>query len=207
MYQLIYKSQATVPFTQERLAALLKQSQTWNEQVGITGVLLYHSDQFVQVLEGSVEAVSDLYGMLLRDVCHHHIIRLASGRIGVRRFGDWAMSFHAVEPAQLAQVRGYFAPEHLARHYEDLHPPTSCCCNSSRALCSSRTCGYEVGRKARAGYSAARAPVPLTGGRGLLRPSPATPAGIASPFGQTGWLRPRGGEAGGGRPRRQGWIA
>lgn len=120
MYQLIYTSQATVPCTQERLAALLKQAQHWNEQVGITGVLLYHSDQFVQVLEGSVEAVSDLYGKLLRDVRHHNIIRLASGRIGGRRFGDWAMSFHAVEPARLAQVRGYFAPEHLALHYQNL---------------------------------------------------------------------------------------
>jgi hypothetical protein len=31
------------------------------------------------------------------------------------------MSFHAVEPAQMAQVRGYFTPEHLDLHCQHLH--------------------------------------------------------------------------------------
>ena len=30
------------------------------------------------------------------------------------------MSFHAVEPEQMALVRGYFTPEHLDLHYQDL---------------------------------------------------------------------------------------
>jgi hypothetical protein len=121
MYQLIYTSYATVPFTEQELVSLLKQSQQWNELVGITGVLLYNDEHFVQVLEGSAEAIGDLYGKLLRDVRHHTIIRLTSGRITARRFGSWTMSFHAVEPAQMAQVRGYFTPEHLNLHYQDLH--------------------------------------------------------------------------------------
>ncbi len=123
MYQLICTSQATIPFTQEQLTDLLKRAQHRNERVGITGVLLYNDDQFVLVLEGSVEAVGELYGKLRRDVRHHSLTRLASGRIEERRFGDWGMSFYAVEPAQLAQVRGYFAPEHLALHYQDLQTP------------------------------------------------------------------------------------
>lgn len=123
MYQLIYTSQATVPFTEQALAELLKQSQQWNEQVGITGVLLYNHEHFVQVLEGSIEAVGDLYGKLLGDVRHHNVVRLASGRIVARRFGDWTMTFHAIEPAQMAKVRGYFAPEQLDMHYQDLQTP------------------------------------------------------------------------------------
>ena len=121
MYQLIYTSHATIPFTEQELVNLLKHSRQWNELVGITGVLLYNDEHFVQVLEGSVEAIGDLYGKLLRDVRHHNVIRLTSGRIAARRFGDWTMSFHAVEPAQMAQVRGYFTPEHLDLHYQDLH--------------------------------------------------------------------------------------
>jgi hypothetical protein len=123
MYQLIYTSQATIPFTQEALKKLLKQSKQWNEQVGITGVLLYNDEQFVQVLEGSIEAVSDLFGKLLRDLRHHNVMRLASGRIAARRFGEWSMSFHAVESAQMARVRGYFTPAHLDLHYQNLHSP------------------------------------------------------------------------------------
>ena len=123
MYQLICTSQATIPFTQERLTDLLTHARRRNEQVGITGVVLYNSDQFVLVFEGSVEAVDALYGRLLRDVRHHSLVQLASGHIGERRFGDWAMSFYALEPAQLTQVRGYFAPEHLAQHYHNLRAP------------------------------------------------------------------------------------
>jgi len=123
MYQLIYTSQATVPFTEAMLLELLKQAQQWNEQVGITGVLLYNEQHFVQVLEGSVEAVGDLYGKLLRDVRHYNVMRLASGRIAARRFGDWTMTFHAVEPAQMARVRGYFTPEHLNLHHQNLNTP------------------------------------------------------------------------------------
>jgi hypothetical protein len=124
MYQLIYTSQATVPFTQDELTKLLTWSRQWNEQVGITGVLLYNDEHFVQVIEGSQAAVSDLYGKLLRDVRHHNVMRLASGRIAARRFGEWTMSFYAVEPAQMARVRGYFTPEHLDLHYQNLlHSP------------------------------------------------------------------------------------
>jgi hypothetical protein len=123
MYQLIYTSQATISFTEDTLTKLLKQSQQWNEQVGITGVLLHNDEHFVQVLEGSIEAVSALFGKLLGDVRHHNVVRLASGRIAARRFGEWTMSFHAIEPAQMARVRGYFTPEHLDLHYQYLHNP------------------------------------------------------------------------------------
>lgn len=117
MYQLIYTSDATLTFTDEMLRALLAQAQRRNEQAGLTGVLLYNDAHFVQVLEGQADALDDLYGRLLRDVRHHDLMLLARGPIAARRFGAWAMSFHAVEPAQLARVRGYATPEGLeARH-------------------------------------------------------------------------------------------
>ena len=47
--------------------------------MGINGVLLYSDEHFAQVLGGSVEAISDLYGKLLRDVRHHNVVRLIGG--------------------------------------------------------------------------------------------------------------------------------
>ena len=123
MYQLIYTSEATLPFPDEMLKALLGQARRWNEQVGLTGVLLYNDAHFVQVLEGSAKALDDLFGKLLRDVRHHNVVLLARGPIAARRFGDWAMSFHAVEPAQLARVRGYATPESLGAHRQPQHVP------------------------------------------------------------------------------------
>jgi len=117
MYQLIYTSEATLAFADEMLQTLLAQAQRRNEQAGITGVLLYNDAHFVQVLEGSAEALSDLYDRLLRDVRHHNLVLLARGPLAARRFGAWAMSFHAVEPAQLARVRGYAAPAGMGAHH------------------------------------------------------------------------------------------
>lgn len=123
MYQLIYTSEATLAFADEMLQTLLAQAQRRNEQAGITGVLLYNDAHFVQVLEGSAEALDALYGRLLRDVRHHNVVLLARGPIAARCFGDWAMSFHAVEPAQLARVRGYAPPEGLGAHRKPRHAP------------------------------------------------------------------------------------
>ena len=123
MYQLIYTSDATLTFTDEMLRALLAQAQRRNEQAGLTGVLLYNDAHFVQVLEGQADALDELYGRLLRDVRHHDLMLLARGPIAARRFGAWAMSFHAVEPAQLARVRGYATPEGLHAHHEPLRAP------------------------------------------------------------------------------------
>lgn len=123
MHQLLYSSQATLTFTEQMLADLLRQARQHNERAGITGVLLYNQEQFVQVLEGSPEALDDLYERLLRDVRHHNLQVLASGPIAARRFGEWAMSFHALAPAPLAHVRGYFAPEHVGQRYQGLRAP------------------------------------------------------------------------------------
>ena len=123
MDQLIYTSEATLPFTDEQLQALLRQARRSNEQAGLTGVLLYNDAHFVQVLEGGAEALDALYERLRRDVRHHDLVLLARGPLAARRFGAWAMSFHAVEPAQLARVRGYAAPEGLEAAHAPLHAP------------------------------------------------------------------------------------
>ena len=123
MYHLIYSSQATLTFTEPMLADLLKHARQHNERLGITGVLLYNQEQFVQVLEGSAEAIANVYNRLLHDVRHYNVVELASGHLVARRFGEWAMSFHAVEPAQMAQVQGYCPPERLGQRYQNLHTP------------------------------------------------------------------------------------
>ncbi|WP_052733003.1 BLUF domain-containing protein [Hymenobacter terrenus] len=113
MHQLIYMSQATQPFSDDDLVALLRQSRQWNEEQNITGVLLYGNKQFVQVLEADVPALCDLYGKLLRDPRHQTVTRLAYGPIAVRRFAQWSMGFHTASATQLAEIQGYANPRQL----------------------------------------------------------------------------------------------
>jgi len=57
MIRLLYSSQATQNITEQDIAEILEKSQKNNQEVGITGVLLYGGHLFMQVLEGPEQAV------------------------------------------------------------------------------------------------------------------------------------------------------
>lgn len=110
MHQLIYGSHAAVPFEAHHLEWLLSQARTFNEAHGITGLLLYGNEQFLQVLEGEQEAVHGLYARIQRDPRHHSIITYADKAIAQRAFADWHMAFQVLPPQQFLQVAGYLLP-------------------------------------------------------------------------------------------------
>jgi uncharacterized Fe-S cluster-containing MiaB family protein len=61
MLQVIYASAATKPFDRENLVELLKIARSKNMAADISGMLLYHSGSFLQVLEGPEQNVEELY--------------------------------------------------------------------------------------------------------------------------------------------------
>jgi hypothetical protein len=110
LHHLIYESQATQPFTESELAELLRQARETNEAKGLTGLLLYAQDgRFVQVLEGHVDDVHELYFMhISRDKRHHRLTLLADGRLDHRRFADWRMGYRPATPEALIELTGHF---------------------------------------------------------------------------------------------------
>lgn len=111
LHHLIYESQATQPFTETELATLLQQARLHNEASDITGLLLYAPDgRFVQVLEGRVEDVYDLYFRhISHDRRHQQLTLLANGAINHRRFADWRMGFRSTTPEALTELTGHFS--------------------------------------------------------------------------------------------------
>lgn len=111
LHHLIYESQATEPFTEAELANLLQKARAHNETKRLSGILLYASDgRFVQVLEGEVDDVHELYFMhISRDNRHHHLVLLADGRLTERRFADWRMGFRPTTSEALAELTGHFS--------------------------------------------------------------------------------------------------
>jgi hypothetical protein len=109
LYHLIYESQATRPFSEAELANLLQQARLFNKASGITGLLLYTPDgRFLQVLEGSVEAVHNLYFLhVARDPRHRQLTLLAGGTLNYRRFADWRMGFRTATTKGLTALTGY----------------------------------------------------------------------------------------------------
>ncbi|MBO0358481.1 BLUF domain-containing protein [Hymenobacter sp. BT186] len=113
MHHLIYSSSATVPFTDAALQELLTTARANNEQLQVTGVLLYHEGQFMQLLEGEASVIRSLYQVIEQDTRHTGIFKLADKPIEARSFSEWAMAFKPVDAEAFAQLKGYQNPAAL----------------------------------------------------------------------------------------------
>ena len=87
----LYASRAAVPFDAARVDAIVEQSRRNNPAWGITGLLCFFDDVFVQVLEGGRDPVCALFGTIMRDDRHHSVRILSYEEISQRRFGNWNM--------------------------------------------------------------------------------------------------------------------
>lgn len=93
MFQLVYVSSARALFTAADLAALLAVARVRNAELGVTGMLVYHDGNFMQVLEGDREVVLELSRKIERDPRHHGFLRLLGRELPEREFGEWSMGF------------------------------------------------------------------------------------------------------------------
>ena len=91
LVRLLYASRPVAPLTTAVVDSILAQSRAHNPRLGITGVLCYSQDLFLQVLEGSRDAVCELYNTIVRDDRHDHVRILSYEEIAERRFGNWTM--------------------------------------------------------------------------------------------------------------------
>jgi len=91
LVRLLYASRAAEPVTAELVASILRSSHTHNPALGITGVLCYGGDVYMQVLEGGRAAVNNLYNTIVRDSRHREVMLLKYSEIAERRFAGWTM--------------------------------------------------------------------------------------------------------------------
>jgi hypothetical protein len=85
----------------DELAELLRQSRAKNANLGITGLLLYKDADFMQVLEGTEDRVTELFETIQRDPRHDNVIRILEQSIEERVFGEWEMGFRDVKGEDL----------------------------------------------------------------------------------------------------------
>lgn len=107
LFDLIYVSRATESMSTDELAQLLEQSRVDNERVAITGMMVYHRMEFMQLIEGDRAAVETLFGRIANDRRHEQVFKLWDGPVGQRSFEDWSMAFVAPEDSELQNLPGY----------------------------------------------------------------------------------------------------
>lgn len=94
MYRIIYKSIETAPLTNTNLKKLLDGARRRNTERAISGILIYHRGAFLQLLEGEVGDVKEIFSRIERDRRHKQITTLLSAeKSGGRAFGQWPMGF------------------------------------------------------------------------------------------------------------------
>ncbi len=91
LVRLLYASRAGEKLGNAEIDAILARSREHNPRHGITGVLCYSGELFMQVLEGGRAEVNALYTEIVRDSRHRDVTLLDYAEVAERRFAGWTM--------------------------------------------------------------------------------------------------------------------
>ncbi len=94
--------------TEIDLTKLLTTARKNNQRDGVSGLLLYCNQSFLQVLEGDPAKVDAIYQHIEVDPRHKNLRLLSRSTIDSRKYADWSMGFdHVNENDIVAAFPGY----------------------------------------------------------------------------------------------------
>jgi hypothetical protein len=102
--RLIYASEPDAALSNDTVQSILVHARAANLRNNLTGMLAFDANGFLQVLEGSRDVVSRVYGRIAQDTRHRNLLLLEVAPIDERQFGRWTMGF---TPATVARSELY----------------------------------------------------------------------------------------------------
>ena len=93
LHQIMYISTVTGTVTPDDCATIAREAAIRNRRDDVTGLLLFNSRRFLQVLEGPKDAVERIFARIYDDSRHRGVVKLREGAIVAREFGQWAMAY------------------------------------------------------------------------------------------------------------------
>ena len=121
MIRITYLSQATSNFSSIDLINLLQQCHLNNPKRGLTGLLIFGNNTFLQTIEGKKTIVEELIEKISKDKRHTKFQILSKQSIDNRQYSNWAMGFEKLTEQTLAgvpQLQDFalsdFNPEYLS---------------------------------------------------------------------------------------------
>ncbi|MBU3596073.1 BLUF domain-containing protein [Polynucleobacter sp. 86C-FISCH] len=97
LVELSYLSEAISDMSFLGLMRLLESARAFNQQNGISGILLYDNQQFGQIIEGERASVMKAWKRIQDDKRHHRVELLEIREISERSFPDWLLRFYGGE--------------------------------------------------------------------------------------------------------------
>ena len=115
VYQLIYTSSATPALEDYTLREIAQTSNYNNQELGITGLLLFHDGSIMQVLEGDEMSVCTLYGKVKQDPRHTGCMILSVRTAEQREFSNWFMGYKNITGRVSGDALFSLTQENLAK--------------------------------------------------------------------------------------------
>ncbi|MGC8337213.1 diguanylate phosphodiesterase [Cronobacter sakazakii] len=117
---LIYRSRLKGDIDQASLQAIVRQAQTRNAQMQVSGILVFDGHQFLQVLEGPLHAVEALFERISQDERHDFVVELMRDYAPRRHFENVGMALFDLRNVKAhavlkAVVKSSVVPFNLAR--------------------------------------------------------------------------------------------
>ena len=97
MYELIYSSTANPNLNEEDILDILEKARVFNTKNDLTGCLLLHNNEFIQILEGDEIVIQALIHKIKNDSRHSNVLVLAENETKNRVFDKWNMAYHKIE--------------------------------------------------------------------------------------------------------------
>ena len=104
MYELIYCSVAKQDLKEEDISDILEKARDFNSKNDITGCLLLHNNEFIQILEGDKKILQDLFKRIELDKRHINVMLLAEDEKKERIFDKWSMAYHKIGDNDVVNV-------------------------------------------------------------------------------------------------------
>lgn len=106
IFRILYTSQCSDKITDEsQILEIVEKARENNTSLGITGMLLYIGDKFIQVLEGDEDKVRDLFMKIAADNRHQFVKRVLEGHVKERQFSSWTMGYRILTPQDLEDLK------------------------------------------------------------------------------------------------------
>lgn len=120
VYQLLYVSNATPQFKSSDISSILEAAHEHNSKHNITGILLYRSGIFLQLLEGNQGDVQGIYQKISKDPRHANLIRLFETNKNSRIFTDWSMAFRELDDLDLKMINEVLSWNKLVKAHKEV---------------------------------------------------------------------------------------
>jgi hypothetical protein len=125
MYELVYSSKAIKSLKEDDVSSILETSRDFNSKNNITGCLVFHNDEFIQILEGEEEQINELFANIEKDKRHKNVFLIYKAEKNERMFKNWSMAYYKLDKNDMDNIQRKLFIENFIAYSEITNSSTN----------------------------------------------------------------------------------